>query len=112
MTYISSTLAKKKSCSRTTGQFDQEFSITAKPGQQISFTLIDIEASVPRDDEDHYGQEDLGYILDTASDEVFPIQQKGAVEAELAEVSAHTASVVLSSNPASNFLIAFKGTCT
>ena len=54
-------------------------------------------------------QQELGYILDTGSEKVYPILQNGQSESHVAESETNTATVVLSSHPTSSFLIAFNG---
>ena len=110
VSYISSTQAKAKTCSQTTGLFDQEFSINAQPGQHLQLSLIDL-SKFGNEISDHTQSEELGYILDTSTDKVFPIQQSGRSDSEssIAVTEGNTASIVLSSSPQSNFMISFKG---
>ena len=107
--YISSTQAEAAVCTKASGVYDQEFSVTAKTGQKIHFSLINLEALFNRESSGYTSQQELGYILDSESDAIDPIVQGSAVEHKLPLSRSHQASIFLSSNPASPFLIGFQG---
>ena len=108
ISYISSTQAKAKRCTQGTGLFDQEFIISAQPGQQLQLSLIDL-SKFGHETIDYQHDEELGYILDMKSEKVSPIQQSTRPESPIAVIQGNTASIVLSSNPQSNFMISFQG---
>lgn len=81
--------------------------MAAKPGQQISFSLIDLSMFDPLITDQ--GNEDLGYILDSKSEKVFPIEPAGREESLIADTITNEVTIALSSHENRKFLIKFKG---
>ncbi|ELU07864.1 hypothetical protein CAPTEDRAFT_224737 [Capitella teleta] len=107
--FLPSSLAQQALCPASTGLFDQEFPLTASPGQHLSFTLIDLSVLDPMTESPtRYDIQELGYILDTGSEKVFPVMQSGREEVELENSQTNTVSVALSSQINTPFIIEYK----
>lgn len=93
-------------CTQSTGIFDQEFVINANKGQHLKLSVINLShltESVKMENEE------IGYVLDAETEKVVSIHMNSKAESPIALIESHSASIVLSSNPKTSFLIAFQG---
>lgn len=104
--YISSGQAKSRVCTQSTGLFDQEFTISAKKGQHLDLSLINLSKLSKKNSPP---TEELGYVLDAKTEKVTAIQTSHQSETSIVKTEGHTASIALSSNPQTTFIIAYKG---
>ncbi|ELU07866.1 hypothetical protein CAPTEDRAFT_224739 [Capitella teleta] len=106
--YISSAQSAAKHCTQSTEIFDQEFNVQAESGQQVHISLIDLLFIANPEESGDEGEE-VGYVLDPDTDKVVPVQRsQRQVETILLQSEANTASIALTSDPSTSFVIAFK----